>query len=329
VIQVSATQIKTFKCPRKWAFQKIARVPRIESPALALGIRLHEYAEAWLRDGTPPDNTDPMGRLFNSGIPYLPTPGTVRVEGEDIVPLTDGVELYIRLDWDAPGKFGDHKTCADWKWALNAKSLARDIQANAYAYALMHRRPKLERIRAIWTYYNKRSGVARNVEIEFKRADVEAFVKREIVPSAIAIRELRTFLQPGDDLNDIPNDPGQCDWTGRFCDAAEHCRIDNRGVIPIEKLRKNMSDRKTLEELKAEIERKRLGQVNPPEAEKTAAATAAEILEPEKAVAEVTEKKTRGRPKKAAAPAPSTPTEITVGPGQRIEITIRVVPDAA
>jgi len=134
-VSVSATQIETWQsCPRKWAFQYLANLPRKPDEALNFGDRYHKnQAEPWLRDYRAPDQDTPEGRLFLCTVPHLPKPGTCQVESKYRF-IWEGIEFSIRRDFTLPPSIvGDHKTTSATKWVPSPAGLLVKVQPNLYA----------------------------------------------------------------------------------------------------------------------------------------------------------------------------------------------------
>lgn len=146
---LSASQFKAFDCLRAgvWEYAYGHREKK-GMAALQLGTRLHHIAEAYLKYGTEPDDTEVMplwreskykpepwlvnylpGQIFRHGLGLLPPPGTCQVEGDikyltpsgpwkgarDIVTALDSLGQYYNpyLYGLAPGSLlqvWDHKT---------------------------------------------------------------------------------------------------------------------------------------------------------------------------------------------------------------------------
>ncbi|NBT35787.1 MAG: hypothetical protein EBT03_09690 [Betaproteobacteria bacterium] len=154
-ISISASQIETFRlCKRKWAFNKIDRIPAAQNSSAALGEEAHKHRENWLLNGTPPPADTKAGKLALVGLEHLPPPGIALVEqpldfryplDDKIVRVTGRIDFLIpnqdpaRL-WGEPGVpvVGDHKTTAGEIWAKTPEALlGGDAQAAIYsAFAL-------------------------------------------------------------------------------------------------------------------------------------------------------------------------------------------------
>jgi hypothetical protein len=154
-ISISASQIETFRlCKRKWAYNKIDRIPAAQNSSAALGEEAHKHRENWLIHGTPPPADTKAGKLALVGLEHLPPPGIALVEqpldfryplDDKIVRVTGRIDFLIpnqdptRL-WGEPGVpvVGDHKTTAGEIWAKTPEALlGGDAQAAIYsAFAL-------------------------------------------------------------------------------------------------------------------------------------------------------------------------------------------------
>lgn len=196
--RVSASQLKMFHpgaggCPRKWALHYLAHVPRLPSPALTDGIRLHECIaqlfqlarEDWERCWpvfVAPDAPAEQQAAAKTAQLALAMAGEAPAGAmPPIVESTDMLEVpeldtafYIKPDWTR-----DRAVFLDWKttsavsrtseWVLqdpewykgartmraDVKFLKDDIQARLYAYGLMMLWHEVK-IRARWVYGSKK-----------------------------------------------------------------------------------------------------------------------------------------------------------------------------
>ena len=91
-IAISPSQVETFDlCARKWAYNKIDRIPSPQNAAAALGEAAHKHRENWLIHGTPPpvdDVFDKAAKLALVGLEHLPPPGKAMVEIPLVLPVT-------------------------------------------------------------------------------------------------------------------------------------------------------------------------------------------------------------------------------------------------
>ena len=148
-------------CKVCWAVKYLAKIERAENLAATKGKKIHSILECYLRDGTPIDPSDKLGRLALPGIQYLPTPGTAIVEewynfsiGD--VALRGAIDFYYTRA-DGTAVVGDHKTTKNFKYALREDQLLTDVQSNLYAAYISKLLAKSE-VELNWVYY-KSEGV--------------------------------------------------------------------------------------------------------------------------------------------------------------------------
>jgi len=287
---LSPSQVSTAKrCLRKWAFQYIAKLPRVETPALAFGKKLHAYAEDWLLHEQPPDNTTPEGRLFLEGIPLLPRPRAPGMHVEKHLALVfEDIKWHgykdVEIDeWRGMPCVIDHKTSADpERWGLTKATLPNDLQAALYGLHGLDGDVRWLR----WLYYDKKHKSAYPVDVELLRSQLEDALGAH-VPIARKILTLKSELSARPDLvaecNRLEHNPSDCGGTGRGCDFARECNLRPIPLINPKPRSKNMANALTpqqrLEKLKAATkaaqEAKATG--NPTEAEEALKATETEV----------------------------------------------------
>lgn len=252
---LSATQVDKFReCPRKWAWEYLAKIKSPPSSGQRLGTRLHSIQEAWLLNSQPPDVMEEMelaakdghmvkyfpGQIAQAGLHLLPPPGSASVESCFIMSTAESSWVGY-LDFmtlvDAQGQcwypdpvvaqmpdhdvvVGDHKTTREWKWAKTVEDLRADIQANLYAAAAMEAMAK-DRTKSRWIYY-KTTGrpEARAVDLIFNREDVSKQVEG-IDRDARDIHRLYV-LQPNP--LDLPPNPDACERFGG-CPHVNRCNL--------------------------------------------------------------------------------------------------------
>ena len=238
---LSASQIATFTlCPRKWAFDKRDKVPRPDTPSTALGTRVHEILEAWLRDGTPPDLDETFsyenpkrpgeqvvrlpGRIAHEGLHLLPAPRTPGLDIEGWLSLRTRATVWTgRLDLRyvdaATGEavVHDHKTTSSPAYAKTPETLRTDPQALLYAASEMVRLG-VDRVRLDWLYLPTNGGKAWKVSLPVLRDDIAPDLDR-IEETAVLIH--RTHAA-GLAARDIPGNPQACDAFGG-CEYALIC----------------------------------------------------------------------------------------------------------
>jgi hypothetical protein len=277
-----------------------------ETEAQRFGTRLHEIAEHFLATREVPDQTSKEGRLFNEGIPHLPKRKLLphEIEGE-VNFVFDGVPWIGYYDWKLfnEREIGDHKSSSDpKKWGLTSAELPKNLQACTYAYDSGWPETNL-----CWLYYGKKSNTAYPVRATVGRQQATDVVGKY---SAITKDMQRLFdANPKQltiaQLNEIPNDPNACDYTGHLCDFASSCAIDKPSAS-VQKESDRMANEQ-IEALKAKIAAKKKGvdagtspATNPPE-------VAAALEETAKEVANVA-------PAPAAADQPTPQIQTTIAP---------------
>jgi hypothetical protein len=245
----SASAVDTYlSCRRKWAWSKIARIPRVDAPSAQVGTAGHDEIEGYLV-GKPIDftrivNGVNVGEVVASGVHLLPAPNArgMRLETEFRFqsPAT-GVVYYGRrdLDVDDSGIFpnlydesglplapvvpggvpavSDHKTTKSLKWAKTPDDLTWDVQANLYAFAAMVER-KTPVIDLIWTYFQTKGGRAsKRVYLRVHSADVAPKFKA-IETVAVEMgryeRDARATEDKAGFVNAMPATPTHCKGYG-------------------------------------------------------------------------------------------------------------------
>lgn len=243
---LSASQLKSFlACPRKWAFDKVDRVPRPDTPSTALGTRVHEILEDWLRDGTPPDLNEVFtyenpkrpgeqvvrhpGRIAHAGLHLLPAPRTPGLEIEGWLSLRTRATVWSgRLDLryvDADGTavVHDHKTTSSPAFAQTPESLRRDPQALLYAASEMVRL-NVDRVRLDWLYLPTAGGRAWKVSLPVLRDEITPDLDRLEDTAALMQRTIASGLT----ARDIPGNPGACNDFG----GCEYALVCDKTTLP-------------------------------------------------------------------------------------------------
>lgn len=178
-VVLSASQIQTWiDCRRKWAWDRIAKIPREQHPSAALGTRTHKQLEHYLLEGRPLQFTNEAGEPDETGdiaapaLSYLPAPMTPGLEVERkfrfrsprtglvynglidwrLPPDAEGVPgLWYNRDRNIP-TVGDHKTTSGLRWAKTMEDLRTDVQAIVYAADTLVTWPDSPQVRLQWTY---------------------------------------------------------------------------------------------------------------------------------------------------------------------------------
>ena len=218
---ISASSYTQFMdCQRKWYIGYIIKPDVPKTPALQMGIDVHDWLEAYLKGEEPPDIDEKLVNIAKAGIEYLPEPGTVQVEEwvEDVcgpLPFRGKVDFYTCEDGIL--HISDHKTTSRSSNAKTEAELALNPQMLAYAYVLakkMEIQPKVIKFSHI--YYLTKSKIATSfrVDAEAQWADVEKnwrdFERVAKVMSRLAKKEHQKSIMP---------DVSRC----RFCWYKAHC----------------------------------------------------------------------------------------------------------
>jgi hypothetical protein len=173
----SPSAIDTYKsCARKWAWDKIGKVPRAQHPSAALGERCHKQLENYLVSGEHPRHmhetglVDDMGAIVSPSLEFLPPPGTVEVEKAfNFESPRTGFIYSGRIDWRRPldaadiqalalpypsegwAEIGDHKSTSNLAYAKTPEDLLTDPQGVIYAVdAMAHY--QVPHVRLHWNY---------------------------------------------------------------------------------------------------------------------------------------------------------------------------------
>lgn len=247
----SASQINAFlDCPRKWAYQYIARRPRTQHASAELGTQVHKILEDYLRDGTPLPYSDPepmiarAAQIAGSGIHLLPAPKTPGMSLERGFAFETSFDppLHFHGYKDiemAPGdgreipEVWDHKTTSDMKWSKTEAQLREDVQALLYAYeAMIHYRTST--ISMNWVYYQTR-GASRAKKVHLKLTS--EYVTPLFLAFLPVLQFLKSTLQSKADPLSLPADATHCSaYNG--CPFREECAPH---IDPKEKARAAMT----------------------------------------------------------------------------------------
>lgn len=137
-------------CPRKYAWDKIDKVPRVPNPYAEFGIKTHKHVEAYYLHGIMPNLAEPEGNAAVALLAHLPPPQPgIRVEEHRICGRFHGYP-----DLTLGSRVWDHKTCASFNFAHTAESLQHDLQACIYAWFVMQETGAL-RVSLQWNYVTR------------------------------------------------------------------------------------------------------------------------------------------------------------------------------
>jgi len=244
-IYISPSQIETFRlCPRKWAYNKIDRIPQEQNQYAAFGEAVHAHRENWLISGVPPPPHEKAGKTALVGLEHLPPPGLAEVEVKlDMQHTLDNGKLLAvtgRIDFflanQEEGKIfgergiplvGDHKTSSDERWAKTPEKLkGGDPQAAIYsAWALAKTNAKFVDLH--WSYMIKASS-PRQLQVK-TRMSLEEIAEQygKVVEDAKKMIVVRESGAPAKEVE--PNLKG-CDAFGG-CPYREICPVSNEEKI--------------------------------------------------------------------------------------------------
>jgi hypothetical protein len=243
-LAISASQISSGKCLRKWAFSKLVGLKSEETDAQAFGKEGHFYQERWLDTGVPPDQLTKAGRLAYEGMPLLPQPGQAfteidfwgRKKKDDEAPnprTICGVPFHgyidvFSIDSDGIPRVTDHKFVAKPDYALDVERLRRDPQGILYPLigCFLTGAP---RCRSRWAYYPKNGSRPFPVDDCLNREQLaEAFVEH-VLPIAKRLFALRLLTPTPTSISvaqRLPCNPYSCKFSGVFCDFSGACDMN-------------------------------------------------------------------------------------------------------
>ena len=215
-------------CQRKFAWDKIDKVPRTATPYQEFGIKTHKHIEDWYRIGLMPDISTPEGDCALALLSHLPPvqPGLVIEEFQkEYIPKEGerGLYTYGRFhgarDLVLGSKVWDHKTTSDLKWAKHPSALIVDIQACLYAAFTMHE-TGAKHVTLQWNYVTRRKPRVLPVVVEVEWRDIKPTIDR-----ALALADLGdSILSSGKRALELPPNPAACNAFGG-CQHKERCNL--------------------------------------------------------------------------------------------------------
>lgn len=243
-VRISASQIETFRlCKRKWAFQKIDRLPSPQNAAAALGEEAHKHRENWLTAGTPPPADTRAGKLAVVGLEHLPPPGIAEVEkslwlttqvDSNTVEVSGRIDFFLRnaepqKTWGELGVplIGDHKTTASEEWMKSAEVLTGgDPQGAIYGkYAL--EQTGAQQVDLLWAYMIKSSSPrAAQVRARMHKDQVDEQYGKVLTDA----RNMLVILNQGVVGKDVEPTTTACEAFGG-CPYRDVCPITNQQKI--------------------------------------------------------------------------------------------------
>lgn len=268
----SASQIEQAQlCPRKWAFDKIDRLPKEDTEATKLGTAVHDQLERYLRDATPIDTTCLAGKIAMSGIQHLPPPRSpgLRVE-EWFVRKHGQITFWGKKDYrfmDFSRRIpvvGDHKTCAAFSWAKSEEDLRTTVQSGMYGWDEMEDAgTNIAELR--WCYFRTKGGRASMpVYTQISRMEAEDVMASVMDTSLILVEMLQIF--PKGSAIEAPPNYSACEAFGG-CPHKDKCKPTAKSALAA------IMTQKTNETLLADLKNRKMkkaGGAPPPVVEATA-----------------------------------------------------------
>ena len=238
-MRLSASQIETFRsCQRKWAWDKIAGVPREASPSAILGSAVHKQLETYLLGGEI-DFTNDAGYIAASGIEHLPKPPLTKkeVECEFHFAGPSGNTYLGYKDIEIPGTIYDHKSTKDFKWAKTPEELRTNVQAVLYATDYFRNHPAEKDVALKWVYYS--TSKVRKSELRETRVDQDHTWKQFLEIEKTA--EEMSIVQDAFD-HKIYTTPLELPPTLDHCSAYGGCPFQGQcNIGPFDKLQSHLS----------------------------------------------------------------------------------------
>lgn len=256
----SPSQIDTFElCERKWAWDRIAKVPRKQHPSAALGERIHGQLERYLLTGEHPRHFHPDGSADETGamcmpsLLTLPEPGTCVVEGKRFInekvknyglftfqsPRT-GFLYNGRIDWERRfpeeearalgyedpenwAEIGDHKSSGNLAYMKTPQGLLKDPQGVIYAVHGMATY-QVPHVRLFWNYVPTQIAPRSLPVIQEVHSEGVAVEFERIEGVAERMAKRLDTVGPDDILSEIEPNPDACGAYGG-CPYKWKCKL--------------------------------------------------------------------------------------------------------
>ncbi len=242
-VYLSATQIDNFRqCPRKWAWDKIKRIPREPAKSFELGSRVHDILEAYYKGEGSPDLDEVWRFSPDSALHYpgriasgmiseaIPAEAMPDVQAEKLFEcdtLTPGIVYVGKIDvhWVKDGIINivDHKTSTDpEKWGK--KDLENDTQKMMYSAACAAVYPEADEVSFALNYGSTKLQYKKNYYVHAKQIKTKEAIeifKAEIEPIALYMAQLkRANTEP----TELPPSTDACGMFGG-CPYKMHCNL--------------------------------------------------------------------------------------------------------
>lgn len=267
----SPSAVETWlSCKRKWAWSKIAKVPKVDADSAMLGGEVHAQLEGYLA-GQPFDFTHPKGAgyIAAAGVHLIPEPNAPGMAIEKEFRFTSPRTGYVwngRKDLDVddsiiiPGLEGgapavlDHKSTSNLRWKKTPDDLLWDVQANVYAHASMSER-NAPAVDLVWVYYQTRGAKkAERTHLRMYRDHAErAFniIEDIAMGMAGALRMAEDEADKHAFVQSLPATPSHCEAYGG-CPFRHLCQLSPEQSRP--SLMNSTIDTNFVDSLKARAE---------------------------------------------------------------------------
>lgn len=154
---ISVSQIRTHdRNPRRWALEKLVKLPTMDSPYTKMGSEIHDALEFWLNQRLPNAKSARLAIEEGSSIvhvcvkdffdnvdipinhyKYQPELAITLSIADDIPPFRGYIDVYIHNYFKGCPLIMDHKTSRTRRYFLKTHQLKHDVQMLVYAkYAL-------------------------------------------------------------------------------------------------------------------------------------------------------------------------------------------------
>jgi hypothetical protein len=253
-VYLSATQIDNFKrCPRLWAWDKIARIPRTPHQATELGSRVHDILEAYYQRKGTPDPTETWRFKPDSKLFY---PGQIAASMiSDAIPASAVDKLQAEMEFKTEingivyvGKIDvhwveycpdyrmnilhvvDHKTSSDpAQWGKKESDLENDTQRILYAKAGLELYPEVEKVVFTLNYGSTKLQKSKNYTVSHSALayEIRHDFETKIEPFARYMVEQKTA---GTDPLKLDPNPSACGVFGG-CPHVDRCQLSTKQRI--------------------------------------------------------------------------------------------------
>jgi hypothetical protein len=302
----SASQIETAQmCLRKWAFDKIDRIPREDTDATRLGTEVHEHLERYLKYATVIDTSKFSGKIAMSGIQHLPPPKSLGLRVEEwFVRKYGQITFWGKKDYSFMDYarcipvVGDHKTCGAFTWAKSEFDLQTTVQSGIYGWDAMEEEgTNIAELR--WVYFRTKGGRASlPVFTQISRMQAEAVMESVMGTSELLVEMLQTFSK-GQAIEAPPN-YSACEAFGG-CPHKDKCKPTAKAALVA------IMTQKTNESLLADLKNRKMKKAAGTPPAEAPAVVAAKVEVDKKATEDVV------NPPDRDAPPPPPPSPLQVG----------------